>query len=142
MLFPAGERRLGFLIAEASPKGCPLTLKPGESAQYNEEGAFISLEAGSKIQIQTPEGAFIVLNKDQIEIQMGENASLTLHRSGKVQIKNESGDFVSAVVELANQVKEMTQYLVASSSCSTGHCAIIPPIINLAPVLKKLGSFQ
>ena len=59
ILFPNGERRTGFAVSSASVKGCPVTLKDGESVQYNDEGSSIALRNGGKLEIRNRENELI-----------------------------------------------------------------------------------
>jgi len=59
LLFPSGERSTGFALSSNSPKGCPVQLDEGESAQYNEEGSSITLKNGGKLEIRNKENELI-----------------------------------------------------------------------------------
>lgn len=61
VLFPSGNRQTGLCISTQSKKGCPVELKEGESAHYNDEGSYIALKQDGRIEIKNRENELIQL---------------------------------------------------------------------------------
>ena len=67
ILFPSGSRTAGFCIASQSQTPCPVELKEGESAQYNQEQSFIALRLGGKVQIKAGPNELISMLYELVE---------------------------------------------------------------------------